>query len=955
MPPDELVWLADAYARLFGPGADPPPPPPVPSSIESVVEAYCKAVDEKWQSLRTQDYGHRLLHYIEPHYSIAPEGAFQDGPQSELGYLPVEPSTADEQELIGLLREAGRLLCMSHDSGMGKTVFTMRVQAAYASSAVCEALNLPRMVPMLFRQQSAEIWPTDLTAAAERQLSKYCTKFGVGQKEIVAKLLQAGRLVFIFDGYDQLDPILRDERSRMVAQFVMETGANCRYVLSGRPYAIQPNVSVLFRDIPWRFAQVRPFHILQQYDYLTRHSPVGGLARSSEHNYTSIAKNRRNRMERVFLDARKHEEDLNSISFEQLMSTPEGKLRMRRIRSKYSDKWTSPGSIEGDILLLLAGMYPPYKEKRVQQLFATPLMLKLFRGLAESGEMASIGNRSKLFTVAITKMMEKAFPAISGHETGRRKRVTSIISAAAFQMMLDGVFDHCICNTLGDPHVISRFRLKVARWVDDDISLEEWDDVQRAAGLTFREVLEVSEEHQFGFRNRSMMEYFCARFLVENSVNGWVDKDCDESGRVTRIQCGNLDIREWLGHDEWSNVWRFALEMPPIHETNEVLAASLSLLFEPVPKSRIRPTQLMYESLTWSADSDSLREDRQRLLRTILHTFQREFIEILSCTNAPTGSFARSRGEIARELKASFSWCPTKTTDSHEFWMGSSDEVGYRSEEPRHRVRVTRFEMQTTTVTREQYRLFDPNFESVHDELLSRVVPPDEMGEPSEETSDRSPIVCVSWYDAQMFAVWLGGDADYRLPTEAQWEFACRAGRDGEEDLFSVGELIDEPQTTINSAQVNFNPKYHEFGEHLRAGTFEENAYRQYAVPVYGPFRGSDFSPNAFGLWHMHGNVWEWCLDDWEDSHLHRFARLLKVRRVPLKKFERHNKQHPVPGDMPVTSDLSRVVLRGGSWCSEGIYCRCAYRLRHPPSFSDYDTGFRLCRVPCFAPDSLPH
>ena len=170
------------------------------------------------------------------------------------------------------------------------------------------------------------------------------------------------------------------------------------------------------------------------------------------------------------------------------------------------------------------------------------------------------------------------------------------------------------------------------------------------------------------------------------------------------------------------------------------------------------------------------------------------------------------------------------------------------------------------------------------------------------------PVINVSWEDVQAFLEWLNGKAGlagkadaYRLPSEAEWEYACRAGTT---TPFSFGE-------TISTAQANFH------GE-LTYGAGEEGQYLKKTAPV------GDYPPNAFGLHQMHGNVFEWCVDIW------------------------HGNYNGAPTDGSVSKEggnASRRVLRGGSWRNVSFRLRSAYRIRYFATDRLYFIGFRLART----------
>jgi formylglycine-generating enzyme required for sulfatase activity len=219
-----------------------------------------------------------------------------------------------------------------------------------------------------------------------------------------------------------------------------------------------------------------------------------------------------------------------------------------------------------------------------------------------------------------------------------------------------------------------------------------------------------------------------------------------------------------------------------------------------------------------------------------------------------------------------------------EFLMGSpdSDSDAQSNEKPQHRVQISRpFYLGVYEVTQAEY-------EKV-------------MGtNPSQfkECGPRGPVEIVSWDDAQVFCQKLSALADeqaagwrYRLPTEAEWEYACRAGSTSR---FSCGDdysWLDNYAWSI----TNSGSKTHPVGEK---------------------------KPNAWGLYDMHGNVWEWCLD-WRSDY------------TP---GEQKDPCGPLSGPFK--------VLRGGSWQSPKALCRSATRHSASRYESDATIGFRVALAP---------
>ncbi len=152
----------------------------------------------------------------------------------------------------------------------------------------------------------------------------------------------------------------------------------------------------------------------------------------------------------------------------------------------------------------------------------------------------------------------------------------------------------------------------------------------------------------------------------------------------------------------------------------------------------------------------------------------------------------------------------------------------------------------------------------------------------------RRPVISVSWRDAQAYAKWLSARTGktYRLLSEAEWEYACRAGT---ETAYNFGDSITKTQAQ-----------------------FSENGSAKQTVEV------GSFPANPFGLHDMHGNVWEWCEDAWRDDY----------------------NGAPVDGTARTSSDSSvHRILRGGSWISNPLSLRSANRLRSKPGFATTATA----------------
>lgn len=219
------------------------------------------------------------------------------------------------------------------------------------------------------------------------------------------------------------------------------------------------------------------------------------------------------------------------------------------------------------------------------------------------------------------------------------------------------------------------------------------------------------------------------------------------------------------------------------------------------------------------------------------------------------------------------------------FRMGSVPHEGSSDETPQHGVRVAPFLIGEYPVSQEQWRAV------MGTALAWRGQGP------------RRPVDNVSWFEAMAFCRALSARTGrfYLLPSEAQWEYACRAGTVAP---FYCGD-------TITTDLANYR------GDHTYASE-PRGVYRHGTTDV------GSFPPNGFGLYDMLGNVWEWCADLWHDNY----------STAP---------DDDRPWDRGADRDYR--VVRGGSWHDPPQLCRCATRLRWKAGEADDFVGFRVAMV----------
>ncbi len=257
-----------------------------------------------------------------------------------------------------------------------------------------------------------------------------------------------------------------------------------------------------------------------------------------------------------------------------------------------------------------------------------------------------------------------------------------------------------------------------------------------------------------------------------------------------------------------------------------------------------------------------------------------------------------------------------------EFMMGSpAGEAGRDGDEVQHRMRITKpFYMGKYHVTRGQFAAFvkDSNYKTdAEKEGWSFAIEGQKFGKvdgvswvkPGFDQTDAHPVVCVSHNDAAAFCGWIGAQSGSatRLPTESQWEYACRAGT---RTAYQWGDNPDDGKGWCNAADQTVKAQF------PNATVFFNWADGFVFTSPVGSFKA-----NAFGLYDMHGNAWEWC-QDWYGPYESAAGGVVD------------DPQGPANGALR--------VLRGGSWLNTPRNCRSGNRLGSSPDLRCFDAGFRL-------------
>jgi formylglycine-generating enzyme required for sulfatase activity len=372
-------------------------------------------------------------------------------------------------------------------------------------------------------------------------------------------------------------------------------------------------------------------------------------------------------------------------------------------------------------------------------------------------------------------------------------------------------------------------------------------------------------------------------------------------------------MRQWIpdpisdANNEYVEFWQMVAEMPEEAIDRKKWESLLSPLYDGTLQDEnglpIRSTELIYR--TWDRMEGTAACQR----------FQSEFAELLK-TNRVAQDLVSGFISLGKKIHgekvddgtfdmgAPADECPDWDSETRK--VGGEDVVVQHN--PVHRVSLKPYQLAATCVTNVEYELFD-------DRRGSRR----EFVEPAGERRnvDEHPVVNVSWYDAWCFAKWLGAVSiegvrhEICLPTEAQWEYACRCGQ-STPITWEAGRSGDK----IESSYCNFDGNY----PWAKPGTSKasKGPYRKRTINV------DAFAANPWGFYQMHGNVWEWCHDRYAKDYY----------------------DEPAADVAPQSPNQALArVLRGGSWIYLGGRCRSGNRYGLNPGVRYGYNGFRVAAV----------
>ena len=339
----------------------------------------------------------------------------------------------------------------------------------------------------------------------------------------------------------------------------------------------------------------------------------------------------------------------------------------------------------------------------------------------------------------------------------------------------------------------------------------------------------------------------------------------------------------WVEHGySWTANWQQHLKIP----IDNGLALILSKLLAKDIQRRYQSAEEVLKDFQRQSISTPTPTPTPAPISTPTLTLQRFDFEVVT-VNARGNITNRQRrqAQFISENLGSGAILDLISIPGGSFMMGSpSTETGRSNDEgPQHNVNISPFFMGKYEVTQKQYQAVMGN-------------------NPSNFKGAKHPVEQVTWDEAVEFCRKLTQKTgkSYRLPSEAEWEYACRARTT---TPFYFGD-------TITPDLVNYNGNY-------PYGSAPKGLYREQTTDV------GIFPPNAFGLYDMHGNVWEWCSDKWHDNY----------------------NGAPTDGSSWETGTDNNRVLRGGSWGSNAVVCRSANRCGDSAGLRLSCIGFRVALV----------
>jgi formylglycine-generating enzyme required for sulfatase activity len=461
----------------------------------------------------------------------------------------------------------------------------------------------------------------------------------------------------------------------------------------------------------------------------------------------------------------------------------------------------------------------------VADLLRIPRVLRIVRELLENGSLEQFRTAAELYLQASHHLIYQAGIRLDPDFDERQtRRIEQILAAIAFEMMVRKLYRYSARGA----DLVHQVEVGASQRCPGGVTENEWKLIRRVTRLTNHCILEGFSQHMLSWQHRGMMEFYCGLHLAGHATDACIQ-----------------DAAPFANDPGWYWAWRFAIETPlnVAHPFRRSMV--IAHLFRR-PKSGRRPNELIYLAC-----------------------------QMLEATNQTCDAFIPFHKESSDKLELSFVRCPSgRDLDRVPFLMGApeSDSDARSNEKPQVMMTVEPFLISDAPITKSQYWLYDPAHRE-DPEFRERL----KCYSPEIDC----PVVFVTWYDAWCFARW----SNCRLPTEVEWEYACRAG---------------------TTTRYWWNKDFPDDEDVMSKCTFHANR----TTPA------ADAHKNPWGLMEMSGNVYEWC-------------ETLFCRQQTM--IDR--------------SQISREfrVLRGCSFnYFNPLWLRSSLRSGNAPNFRNYFVGFRV-------------
>jgi formylglycine-generating enzyme required for sulfatase activity len=404
-------------------------------------------------------------------------------------------------------------------------------------------------------------------------------------------------------------------------------------------------------------------------------------------------------------------------------------------------------------------------------------------------------------------------------------------------------------------------------------------------------------------------------------------EQCSDSALVARLNSEEAALREEssrLGvqlHEQLKQLATLQAQYLESTSKLEFLRNEQTILKSRLEVARSKIAVLHPGSAQWRTNS----QRSIKLAVTVSAIAVLSLVAVVAVLKRPSNSAPATSSVITNSIGMKFVRIP-----AGQFVMGSPrNERGRFPNEHMHPVRITRpFLMGIHEVTVGQFREFvdttGHNSDAEKDEQGGQGIDPSKQliyatrfdwRSPGYEQTESHPVVNVTWRDATAFVQWLSlkESVAYRLPTEAEWEYACRAGM---QTAFQSGPSAPSLTRVANVGDLTLRDARMAFRK------LHDKDFIQSRDHCLFPAEVGNFEPNSFGLFDMIGNVCEWC-SDWHQDGFYQVS--------PV-----NDPQGPTDGKMR--------VFRGGSWTAIARFCRSSNRARYEPAFRANYIGFRIVR-----------